>query len=840
MRAPALVLAIPLVAGVAGGAYLTPGALFPSAVSIAAVLGAAAAVVRRRAAGVAWAVAIGSAAAGVLIGARAQREADAPSLLARTSVNADAPVHLAGVLREDAAVGAQAVTATVDAVRVSASGESAAVAGGVRLAVLGVLARARSDEWRGGRAIDVHVTLRLPLDYRDPGVPSDRERLARQGIALLGTVKSAALVTVTRRGSPLAEAAAALRAFVRRAVAAGVGRWSPRSAGVVTAILIGDRSGLEPADERRLQDAGTYHVIAISGGNIALLTMLLIVAGRFTGLAPRATAAAAIALLLFYGYAAGLAPSVLRATLAGVLYLAGRALDRHGPALNALAVAAAWAAAAAPLTVVDPGFILSFGATLGIVVAASRLMPARRREHDASRARRVVVWLRRGAWELGAATICAELALAPVGARLFGRISVAGLALNFIAIPLMSLIQVAGMATVAMAPISTLVAAGIGWIAHVSTVALIWSAGLVDVAPWLVLDVPPPAWWVVLAWYAGCASMLLARRRLRLVTAGMTVAAGLLVVIGPPFARSTTVVPAPPGWSRIVFADVGQGDAAFVWPAGADPFMVDAGGVPGGAFDVGRRVTLPVAWALRLRRVSSLVLSHGDPDHIGGAGAVMRALAPREVLEGIPVPSHVPLQQVRAQAEAERIPWRPLRAGDTFDAGVAHVRVLNPPEPDWERPKVRNDDSVVLDVRIGDVSLILPGDIGAAAEEAVIPLLAAAPLTIVKAPHHGSGGSSSAPFIAALHPAAVIFSAGRRNAFGHPAPAVVDRYRASGAEVFRTDQDGAVFLETDGHEVVIWSWARRHRFAVSAGSRPHHEDLEGSKTSKRDSERRRH
>src|SRR5262249_31926190 len=150
----------------------------------------------------------------------------------------------------------------------------------------------------------VDVQLREPLDYRDPGVPSDRARLARQGLVLLGSAKSAAMVAVVANGSVLSEAAAALRARVRAASEAAVGRWSPASAGVVTAILIGDRTGLDPDDERRLQEAGTYHVIAISGGNVALLTVLLVALGRSARIPARPTAIAAIAALWFYGYAA--------------------------------------------------------------------------------------------------------------------------------------------------------------------------------------------------------------------------------------------------------------------------------------------------------------------------------------------------------------------------------------------------------------------------------------------------------------------------------------------------------------------------------------------------------
>src|SRR5262249_42204835 len=200
--------------------------------------------------------------------------------------------------------------------------------------------------------------------------------------------------------------------------------------------------------------------------------------GRTAGLPARPTAAGAIGVLAFYGYAAGLAPSVLRATVAGMVYLAARAADHRGAALNAIGVAAAFACVTAPLSVLDPGFVLSFGATFAILIAASRIAPpraVRRAERRAPLWRRTARVIVLAARALGAATLCAEIALAPAGARLFGRVSLAGLLLNFAAIPLMSVIQVAGLAAVILSPVAPPAAAA-GWIAHAGTVALLRSA----------------------------------------------------------------------------------------------------------------------------------------------------------------------------------------------------------------------------------------------------------------------------------------------------------------------------------------------------------------------------
>jgi competence protein ComEC len=297
--------------------------------------------------------------------------------------------------------------------------------------------------------------------------------------------------------------------------------------------------------------------------------------------------------------------------------------------------------------------------------------------------------------------------------------------------------------------------------------------------------------------------------------ATIAAAAGVLLLNGAPIARATRVPPPPAGWTRVVVLDVGQGDATLIQPSGEAPLLVDAGGAPGSTFDLGRRVTLPAVWAFGVERLSTLVLTHGDPDHIGGAPPILRALAPVAVWEGIPVPRHESLRLLRTAAADAGVRWRARRSGDVATVGRMRVHVLNPPPPEWERQRVRNDDSIVLEVRIGGVAIVLPGDISQAVERDVTARFESAPLTIVKAPHHGSGGSSSPPFVAALRPAAVVFSAGARNPFGHPAPRTVDRYRSAGARIFSTAEDGAVVIDTDGERVVMWCPATGRREAYT-------------------------
>jgi competence protein ComEC len=143
------------------------------------------------------------------------------------------------------------------------------------------------------------------------------------------------------------------------------------------------------------------------------------------------------------------------------------------------------------------------------------------------------------------------------------------------------------------------------------------------------------------------------------------------------------------------------------------------------------------------------------------------------------------------------------RAGEQFDFGAAHIVVMHPVLPDWERQKVRNDDSVVLEVIDHDVTMLLTGDIGSEVERELIPRLAHTKTRILKVAHHGSRTSTSQALLDAWKPQIALISDGRGNPFGHPAPDVVARLEASGARIYRTDRDGEITVDTNGSEVSV-------------------------------------
>jgi len=711
----------------------------------------------------------------------------------------ETPILVEGRLLADAAVTESGALLRMDVERVWLGPCPEPAPGGVSFTVAGVLAANAVGEWRAGRRIRLPALLRRPARYLNAGVPDQERLLARRGMSLVGSVKSASLVEVLSRGHWFDETAASVRAAVRAAMARHVAVRDPQSSAVATAILIGDRGSLDVDVERRLQEAGTYHVIAISGGNIAILAGLILMVLWWLGIRDGWAAGAAVALLAWYAFVAGGGPSVTRATVMAGIYLSLRMIDQRTAPAHAMALTAALVLVVTPLAIVDVGFWLTFGATAAIVVGASRV-PALH-----------LGWARAPLLLL-LASACAEAALMPIGAMIFQRVTLAGLAANLVAVPCMALVQVASMATAALDAAGLEAPASLAGLAtHLAVRGLIDSAALVDFAPWLTWRVPPPSVGVMAAYYACLVAAVVYRgdgAGTRASWCAMVLFAWMAI------APQTLARGFGDGRLHLTVMDVGQGDALLVTMPNGRTLMVDAGGVSlRGDFDIGDRVIGPALRDRGVMRLDYLAITHSDPDHIGGAASLVKDFTPREVWAGAFVANHEPTLELQAVSSRNRSAWRWLQKGDRLDLGGVELRVHHPPLPDWERQKVRNDDSLVIELRYGQVSMLLTGDIGREVEQALIPTLDLLPVVVLKSPHHGSGTSSSQAFIEAVKPAVVVISNGRGNPYGHPVPYVLERYRSAGAQVFRTDQEGQIEVVTDGSSVEMMTFNARRAVA---------------------------
>lgn len=804
MRSLPLVLTAALVAGLAGGVLVDLRSLAVPALAAACGWVIAFLAFRRSLSQVQLgAMVLSSVGAGWLLGAGAVDRALNPPLRvlleqrfggfaidATDDSRLEEPIVIEGRLRADAAPTESGALLRIAVERVRAGPCPERAEGGVSVTVSGALQQEAIGSWTAGRMVRAPALLRRPARYLNHGLADQERAMARRGVTLVGTVKSAALVDVVARGRWWEEAAAAVRAATRAAMKRHVAPRDDQAAAIAVALLVGDRAAISHETGRRLQEAGTYHVIAISGGNIAILAALVLGALRAVHLRGRVALLVTIAVLSAYALVAAGGPSVARATLMAVIYLAVRAIDHRTAAGNAIALSAAALLLVNPLTIVDVGFWLTFGATAAIIMGVSQLEMPAARWHAAL-------------LTLLAASACAELALAPVSAFVFERVTLAGLLLNFIAIPCMTFVQLAALALVVCdAAGAWTVAAWCAPVVQMATAGLTESTRLLDIAPWLTWRVSPPVVWVMAAYYAAIGLWWRGYRK----AAPVALLLFLWIVTAPP-ARVRVF---GDGKLHVTMFDVGQGDCVLVTFPNGRTLLVDTGGVTTrGAFDIGDRVVGPTLRHRQRLTLDYLAVTHGDPDHVGGARALVRDFAPREIWWGPPVANHQPEVTLRAEADRLRAAWRTLQRGDRLEVGGVDLRVHHPPPPDWERQRVRNNDSLVIELRHGTVSVLLTGDITREVEEELLPTLDLLPIVVLKVPHHGSATSSSRAFVDRLRPAVALIGVGRGNMYGHPVPHVLERYREAGTEVFRTDRDGQIDVWSDGEVVSVRAFSGR-------------------------------
>jgi competence protein ComEC len=405
------------------------------------------------------------------------------------------------------------------------------------------------------------------------------------------------------------------------------------------------------------------------------------------------------------------------------------------------------------------------------------------------------------------ATLGVEAVVFPVGAWFFGQLSVAGILLNITALPLMTVAQLAGMGLVAMSGVGGgSVADLLAWTAHAAVWLVDASTRALEVMPWASRLVPRPSVFTLGLYYAALATCWYGSGWRRLIAGAVAVGTASQMVWGVPLSSAEGI---PPGHVRLTMLDVGQGESLLV-ETGAHAVLVDTGGRPfGDGTDIGRSVVAPALWARGRWSLDAMLVTHADPDHIGGATAVIDAFDVGQLWLGVEVPRHEPTRALLAAAAREPSAVVRRFAGDAFMLGLARVQVLHPPAPDWERRRVRNDDSVVLEIVHGDVALLLLGDVGEDVERRILPFLTPARIRILKVAHHGSRTSTSADLVERWRPDVALVSCGRGNSFGHPAPAVLDRLRAVGADIVRTDEDGQITLDTDGREVRVTTFTGR-------------------------------
>jgi competence protein ComEC len=622
-----------------------------------------------------------------------------------------------------------------------------------------------------GRGPPQGALIETPVELREPRGPSDgfdeRKVLRRRGVHVVARGRDWRLVG--RRGG-LAGTADRIRERLAASIAPGL---TGERRAVLAGLVLGEEEGLSEELREDFRSSGLYHLLAVSGQNVAFVAGGVLVVAWLLGISRLVGEIGALAAIAGYVLAVGWQPSVVRAGVAGALaslaWLAARPRDRWYFLLLGGALLLAWN----PYSLYEPGFQLSFAAVAAIFVVVPRL-------------ERVLEGYPLPRWlgTIVAVSGACGAVTAPILLFQFGSVPAYSILSNALAAPVVGVSFSLALVTALLDQLLPPAALAAAWVNG-------WLAAYVAACARLVGALPGAA--VGASTALACALALgvglVAWLRLpRWRRPGLALVVSLIALVAGAWELRPTDVRPPPTGLRLTVLDVGQGDAILLEvPEGA--VLVDQG-PPEGEVDDQLR-------SLGIRRLALAVFTHPQRDHVGGAAELLRHLRVDRILDPL-IPAENPEESAAlAEATRRRVPVLRARAGVALRLGRLGLRVLWPARdpPAHEDPNLY---ATVVLASYGNVDVLLTAD----AESPVTLPLNPPPVEILKVAHHGSADEGLPRLLAQVRPQIAVISCGKDNDYGHPAPSTLAALEeVPGLEVFRTDRDGGVVVETDGTRI---------------------------------------
>ncbi|MEM9665141.1 MAG: DNA internalization-related competence protein ComEC/Rec2 [Bacteroidota bacterium] len=591
-----------------------------------------------------------------------------------------------------------------------------------------------------------------------------------------------------------------MRSWTRYAIQRAVP--TPGARSLLHALMLGDRSGLDPAVRSAFRMTGLAHLLAISGLHIMLVGLTVYRLGRpllqRLGLswrrAEHVAAATAISLLSGYVALAGAPASAVRALLMMTLWIGGSLLQRPTQPLNLLGAAATVLLVADPAVLFDVGAQLSFSAVGGLIVLVGPVQRRLQAWGPSWRGRRYL----EGSL---VASAVATMATTPVLLHHLGGVPLGGIVLNLVALPLVSAALMAGFVAVATSPWT--------WLSEVAgraaAVGLDTLIHLLDtVAPWFervyVTGGPVP----VLVLVVAVLGLVILREHLHPHTRGRCLLL-MLVLTNVQLWGTVWSGTEQPALTLLIF-DVGQGDAALVQFPNGRHLLVDTGARSPWS-DHGRQTIVPHLKRAGIRRLEGVMITHAHRDHMGGLPSVLRHVEVGAVWHNAQVHDSALYGEARHVADSLGVPWIRLKAGDHLRVDPTVLTQILGPSKALTETGSANEASVVLRLRHGQMRALLLGDAEAEAERMLLdhyPALLES--EVVKVGHHGSATSSTWPLVRAARssfatPFLAVVSVAASNHYGLPNQDVLTRWQSSGASVLQTSQVGAVEVRMERSSV---------------------------------------
>lgn len=569
-------------------------------------------------------------------------------------------------------------------------------------------------------------------------------------------------------------------------------------AGVLKAMLLGDKSDMDDGIREGYQAAGISHILAISGLHISVLGMGLFSLLVALSVPLSLSFGIPLSILLCYGIFLDSPLTVFRAVAMFAVLAGSRMLGRSYDLLSAWAVAGILLVVDNPDVVFDSGFQLSFGAVVGIVYTQAVMGTATE-----------MVEKRRGVgrslWKKFMEGFHLWIFLLPIVLHAYYQVSVAGLICNLIVIPLLPAVLISGLAGLMISFFSLFGGSLLGTAAYGILRCCEWLGRLADHAPLAVWTPGQPRFWQIVVYYllllGGFGIGFRISPKIEFKT-GLEMGfkklqalfhygnIGFLVLF-----LTTSFEP----HTKVTMLDVGQGDG-IILQSHSTQFLVDGGSSSRG--HVGSRVLIPFLKQQGIAHLEGVILTHTDEDHTNGVEELLEeAKRGWLTIDTLYLPCWMVVDEksealLRVAKEAD-IRVETLKQGDCLRAVSMELHVLYPSGD--LRPEDPNDGSVALYWRTDSLSGLLTGDLPAEGERAITEMFRQEEYFVgncdfLKVGHHGSGTSSCEEFLTWIQPKTALISCGYHNRYGHPATEVLERLETIDCQILRTDLMGAVSL----------------------------------------------
>ncbi|PEX93629.1 DNA internalization-related competence protein ComEC/Rec2 [Bacillus cereus] len=552
-----------------------------------------------------------------------------------------------------------------------------------------------------------------------------------------------------------------------------------QSGAFMNALLFGDRQQMTFEVEEQYQQFGLVHLLAISGSHIVLLMVIVYFILLRSGVTKEIATICLLVCIPVYMIIAGASPSVIRASITGVLLLVAFICSARLSSLDALSMTAICMLIYDPYLVFNIGFQFSFVGSFALILSAPILL-----RHSNGVIRNAIY-----------ISIISQLVSTPILLYHFSCFSPYSIFLNLIYVPFLSIIVLpCSIIILVFMPIIPFLAKGL---ANVLSIGLIISNNFLSYCeslPFIRLVFGQASMLLIVVYCVMITSILIVWER------GMSKRIVFIVVSGFLFISSCHYVyPYFRESGSVTFIDVGQGDAILIrLPYDKGVYLIDTGGTlrinkeewqqKKHEFSVGHDILVPFLQKEGVKTIDKLIVTHGDADHIGAASDLLSSITVKEVVFGQKEQDTVLEKVLKKKALEKEVKISVVEDGESWSVNGTEFFVLAPKG----KGKSENDSSIVLWAELGGLTWLFTGDLEEEGEKLLVSTYPHLRADVLKVAHHGSKTSSTAPFLRHIQPSVAIISVGERNRYRHPDKEVIERLEKMDMEIWRTDKQGAI------------------------------------------------